>query len=152
MAVVFLYADDYLFFAGGKKWMECIAYPLFLLRALGVPFSWTKLSAGFVVGWIGLEVNVKEGSLGLSARRAAWVTGWLEAKVAAGKVQIGELVQALGRMQFAYGVLRWDRPFIVLPQLEARAAAFYRLAAEAPRRRRIRPTRKPASLRETDPW
>ena len=109
---LFVHSDDCLFLAGGKKWMECIVYPLFLLRVLGVPFSWPKLAAGFVVNWIGLEVNVREWSLGLSARRAAWVTGWLEAKLAAGKVRIGELVQALGRMQFAYGVLRWDRPFL----------------------------------------
>ena len=92
--------------------MEYIVYPFFLLRVLGVPFSWPNLAMGFVVNWIGLEVNVREWSLGLSARRAAWVTGWLEAKLAAGKVRIGELVQALGRMQLAYGVLRWDRPFL----------------------------------------
>ena len=92
--------------------MEAIVLPLFLMDVLGMPFSWPKLTAGFVVNWIGLEVNVREWSLGLSSRRATWVVGWLDRTLAAGAVQLGELMQALGRMQYAYGVLRWDRPFL----------------------------------------
>ena len=59
-----------------------------------------------------MEINLCEWALGLSARRAAWISGWLEKTIAAGKVSIDELKQAVGRLQFAYGVIIWDKPFL----------------------------------------
>ena len=57
---VLLFADDWLLFSGGRYWMEGIVYALLLLRALGVPLSWRKVAYGFVLSWIGLEVNLRE--------------------------------------------------------------------------------------------
>ena len=109
---IFLYSDDWLFFTGGSRWKEGAVLPLFLLRVLGLPLSWKKVNCGRVVGWIGLEINLREHAMGLSARRAAWVAGWLGKTLVAGEVKVSELAQAVGRMQFAYGVLVWDRPFL----------------------------------------
>ena len=70
-----------------------------------------------MVNWIGLEVNIKDYTLGLSERRAMWLCNWFEKILQEGKVMISELMQALGRMQFAYGIIIWDRPFLPCPAL-----------------------------------
>ena len=111
-----LFADDWLVISGGASWQEGFLLPLLLLRVLGVPFSWKKLTTGFVVNWLGLEVNLSEWRLGLSARRAAWVDSWMDETINKQHVTISELRQAVGRLQFAYSVIVWDRPFL---------AAFY---------------------------
>ena len=112
MLWVLLFADDWLLLSGGRDWMGGIVYALLLLRSLGVPLSWRKVSTGFVVSWIGLEVNLKEWTLGISSRRAAWILGWLSKTIEDKSVDVRILEQAVGRMQFCYGVLVWDRPFL----------------------------------------
>ena len=111
-----LFADDWLILAGGSSWREAALLPLLFLRVLGIPLSWKKVSAGFVLSWIGLEVNLREWRQGLSARRAAWVVQWFEETTAKQMIHIAEVRQAVGRLQFAYNVIAWDRPFL---------AAFY---------------------------
>ena len=71
-----------------------------------------KVYTGFVMIWIGLEVNTHEWCFGLSPRRAAWICNWLDRAISSSKVSISELSQALGRMQFGYGVLVWDMLFL----------------------------------------
>lgn len=107
-----LYVDDWLLFSGGARWREGVVCSLFFLVVLGVPMSWKKISAGFVVNWIGVEVNVREWTLGLSQRRADWAIGWMSKVLEAGEVNVGDLKQATGRLQFALGALPFDRPFL----------------------------------------
>ena len=109
---ILIYVDDWLVLSGGSRWIDGMILFVLLLRTLGVPISWPKLTAGRVVSYIGMEINVKEYTLGMSARRAAWLSTWLQKTSAAGQVSAGELSQALGRLQFAYGVLVFDRPFL----------------------------------------
>ena len=60
---LFLFADDFLLFSGGAHWVDGIILPLFLLRVMGVPISWRNVSAGFVVSWVGVEINLREWAL-----------------------------------------------------------------------------------------
>jgi len=134
-----LFADDWLLFSGGKLWNEGLVLPIFLLRVLGVPFSWKKFSSGMIVSWIGLEVNLREWSLGLSARRTAWLTNWISKTLDAEDVSISELTQAVGRFQFAFAVLVWDRPFL--------APLYSVIGAFSPNSRAVLPEFARASLR-----
>ena len=93
-------------------WKDGIVLPLFMLRVLGVPISWKKVTSGLVVSWIGLEINLRDWRLGLSERRAAWIINWLDKTISAKSVDLGELQQAVGRFQFSFGVLVYDRPFL----------------------------------------
>ena len=109
---ILLFADDWLILSGGTMWKDGVVLPLFMLRVLGVPISWKKVTSGLVVSWIGLEINLRDWRLGLSERRAAWIIGWLDKTISAKSVDLGELQQAAGRFQFSFGVLVYDRPFL----------------------------------------
>jgi hypothetical protein len=85
---------------------------LLVLSVLGVPLSWHKVKAGFILNWIGLEVDVREYRLGISERRAAWLLGSYDKVLSSGVVSMTELRQALGRMVFVYGALSFDKPFL----------------------------------------
>ena len=78
----------------------------------GLPLSWRKSKGGLVYSWVGLEKNLREWTLGISATRAAWVDKWLSTTLAARKVDTAELREALGRLVFVYGALHYDRPFL----------------------------------------
>ncbi len=74
--------------------------------------SWEKVTGSFIIAWIGYEINLREYSLGISARRAEWVTGWLKRNLSDNRVLLRELRQALGREVCIYGALSWDTPFL----------------------------------------
>ena len=63
------------------------------------------MTAGFVLNWLGLEVNLSEWRLGLSARRAAWAIEWMQETIDRRHICISELRQAVGRLQFAYSII-----------------------------------------------
>ena len=50
--------------------------------------------------------------MGISEKRTRWVIGWLDTKIAEGRVTLGELREALGRLQFVAGPLELVRPFL----------------------------------------
>ena len=50
--------------------------------------------------------------MGLSEKRAAWVIKWLEETTSAESVLVRGLVEGLGRLGFAAGVLEYHRPFL----------------------------------------
>ena len=50
--------------------------------------------------------------MGISERRAAWILGFLAKHIVDGSIEVHVLEQAVGRVQFCYGVLTWDRPFL----------------------------------------
>jgi hypothetical protein len=83
-----------------------------VLVALRVPISWKKASGGLVYSWVGLEINLRDWTLGISERRAAWLLSWFDRVLADGRILMRELREALGRMVFVYGAIKHDKPFL----------------------------------------
>ena len=70
------------------------------------------MSRGLVYNWIGLEINLRDWTLGVSASRAGWMEKWFVDTIEAKAIDTGELSEALGRLVFVYGALQYDRPFL----------------------------------------
>ena len=65
-----------------------------------------------MVEWIGYALDVGRFEMGVTAQRIDLVITWLVDKVAEVKVQLGELREGLGRIQFVAGPLEHLRPFL----------------------------------------
>ncbi len=98
--------------AAGRRFEESLLSFIWFLVVLDVPLSWRKTTGGFTYQWVGLEIDRKSWTLGISERRAAWLLNWLSRVIAARAVLMRELREALGRMVFVYGALQHDRPFL----------------------------------------
>ena len=85
---------------------------LFIMVALGTPFSWPKVKGGVAYPWIGLDINLDKHALGLSESRADWLRRWIDGVLERDGVVINELASALGRLSFAAGPLERIRPFL----------------------------------------
>ena len=72
-----LYADDFDLTAEGTTFARALLAFIWWLVLFGFPLSWHKSRGGLVYAWVGLEKNLREWSLGISASRAAWVDTWL---------------------------------------------------------------------------
>ena len=107
-----LFADDWNMTAGGEHFEFKLLLFAWVLVALRVPISWKKASGGLAYSWVGLEVNLREWSLGISERRAAWLLGWFDRVLADDRILMRELREALGRMVFVYGAIKHDKPFL----------------------------------------
>ena len=62
--------------------------------------------------WLGMEMECSSHRLGMSRKRASWLSKWLNDKVFFGKVAAKEMQQGLGRLGFAAIALDWQRPFL----------------------------------------
>ena len=69
-----LLADDYHVEVGGAHFRPALLVFFLLCEVLGCPLSWTKTNGGTVTNWVGFELLLKEHALGLTERRAAWVS------------------------------------------------------------------------------
>ena len=108
-----LFADDWWIMSQGARFASPVMVYLLLLVILGVPLSWKKAGGGMVISWVGYEINTRaEWSLGISERRAAWLTGWYDRVLRDKMVCIREFEEALGRMGFVYGAIEYDQPFL----------------------------------------
>ena len=67
-----LYADDLEFLGADKRERRSCVLALYFLKLLGVPMKLKKFHGGFDVDWIGLHVDYRTYSIGLSANRAGW--------------------------------------------------------------------------------
>ena len=83
-----------------------------IFSALGLPMKWTKYRGGFVVQWIGYELNFETWALGISEPRAEWLRGWLMKRLEEMTVDLGDLCAVLGRLSFAMGPLAHLRAFM----------------------------------------
>ena len=54
-----------------------VAFLIFFCELIGFPLSWIKANGGAIYAWVGYEINLREMSLGISEKRAAWLLGWL---------------------------------------------------------------------------
>ena len=100
-----LFADDFELAAEGSTYCHAILCFLWWLVVLGFPFSWPKTRGGFTYSWVGYEVCRKQWALGISEGRANWAIRWMGDTLEAGRVHIGEMREALGRLVFVYGVV-----------------------------------------------
>ena len=107
-----LYVDDFLFLAESQPQVEAIGFAVFFLSLLGVPFSWKKFKGGTELDWIGYWMDVRASRFGVSLKRATWLSSWLRARVAEGRVDMRDLEAVLGRLCFAVGPLEFLRPFL----------------------------------------
>ena len=68
----------------------------------------------------GVQTEYSSYRLGMSKKRASWLSTCLNAKVAAGKVSAKEMQQGLGKLGFAAIALDWERPFLG-PAIQAKS-------------------------------
>ena len=107
-----LYSDDGWLVGRSERYEVGLLLHLFVLLVVGVPLSWHKVSGGIQCDWIGYYLDVGRFEVGVSAARAAWAVRWLEDKARERRVQLGELREGLGRLQFIAGPLEHLRPFL----------------------------------------
>ena len=98
-----LYADDLEALGIGAEGRQGIPMSYLLLSVLGYPFKWAKTRGGYRVEWLGMETEYSSYRLGMSKKRATWLSTWLNDKVAAGKIWAKEMQQGLGWLGFAPG-------------------------------------------------
>ena len=107
-----LYADDLEALGIGARGRQGIPLCYLFLSVLGYPFKWAKTRGGYCVEWLGMETDYSCYKLGMSAKRAAWLSGWLREKATAGRIEAKEMQQGLGRLGFAAIAVDWERPFL----------------------------------------
>ena len=107
-----LFADDELMAAGDQAGIEALGLGVFLLQALGAPWSWRKFRGGRSTEWVGFAVDFARYRLGISAKRAAWIRTWCSRQLEAGKLAPDDLLAVLGRLSFSSGALEHVRPFL----------------------------------------
>ena len=107
-----MYVDDGLLLAMGPNFDRSILGALLLLLVLGFPLASRKFRGGTDVGWIGYQVNVLSGHLGITADRRANTLAWCEATAEARVILVREFRSALGKLVFVAGPLFHLRPFL----------------------------------------
>ena len=97
----------------GEDWKDrSLILHLFVLVVLGVPLAWHKMRGGIEEEWIGYWLDLGKFELGVSAKRAAWAVQWLDDKAREGRVQLGGLLQGIGRLGFITSAVEHLRPFL----------------------------------------
>ena len=62
--------------------MAGIFVTLLFLVVVGTPFSWKKFKGGKKAEWIGFQVDVSRGELGLIEKRFRWARDWMARRMA----------------------------------------------------------------------
>ena len=107
-----LYVDDFLGLAEDKSQIESLGFLIFFWLSLGFFFRWPKFKGGSRVEWVGYWMDFDSSRLGVSARRAEWLSHWLRTHLELGYIDIKEFQAVLGRLCFAVGPLEYTRPFL----------------------------------------
>ena len=109
---VLTYADDVEFIAASPSERKGATKFLVFLTALGTPFKWEKLRGGLATDWIGFHTDYVLKQLGLSVKRAEWISTWCNDLVADLRVLPAAFVSGLGRLGYAANSLYWEKPFL----------------------------------------
>ena len=105
-------ADDYHLDAGGANYRTAL-YHFFTLCAVAiVPLSWSKTAGGDVVSWVVFELLHRTRMLGITQRRADWLTKWSCEVAAAPVVNMVSFEEGLGRVMYVVSALEYERPFL----------------------------------------
>ena len=107
-----LYVDDFLMLPYDRASIVLSGALVYLWVALGVPFRWDKCRGGDKVDWIGFWTDLWAGHLGISLKRAEWLSEWMLKQVDAGRTDLADFTSVLGRLCFSMGPLEFLRPFI----------------------------------------
>ena len=107
-----LYADDLEIMAPGRAGREGALMAFCLMAALGAPFKWKKQRGGLSSEWVGIFVDYRDYSMGLSQRRSDWMVQWIDSLLERKVVEYREFAAGLGRMGFAALALPWERPLL----------------------------------------
>ena len=73
-----LFADDWMSVAGDKQELDNVVGVIFAMLLLGFPWNWKKFRGGDRVAWIGYEIDYWRFTIGISAKRAKWLSTWVE--------------------------------------------------------------------------
>ena len=107
-----LVADDYLLECGGRYYRRGLVLFFVLCASLGVPLAWHKTAGGDTLIWVGFELLLRSGSIGISERRAEWFARWTEKIASSATVHMASFEKRLGRIMFVAGALEHERPFL----------------------------------------
>ena len=107
-----LFADDIKLIATGPTLYDDIILKLFLWVLVGTPISWKKCRGGFAMDWTGYWLDYGTYSTGFSESRAMWLILRATELIDRGATVVRQFPEGLGRLNFATGVLEWDRPFL----------------------------------------
>eukprot|EP00435_Cladocopium_sp_Y103_P031679 s3830_g8.t1 len=106
------YVDDLLFLARGLGGMAGTWLCLLFFVIVGTPFSWHKFGGGLVAEWIGFQIDVRKGELGMSEKRLRWARDWLAKTTANKVVRVDEFRSALGRLAFMMAAFTHFKPLL----------------------------------------
>ena len=106
------YADDIEIIAASASERRGATKFLAYLTALGTPFKWEKLRGGTSTDWIGFHTDYVLKQLGLSSKRAEWISSWCDKLVSEMGVRPSEMASGLGRLGYAANALYWEKPFL----------------------------------------
>ena len=109
---ILLFADDVEMIGGDKRGRRGVVLAYALLACLGFPFKWSKTKGGLNVQCVGYETAYASFKLGISERRASWLSEWTGRIAAGGKVTWDDFACGLGRLGFGANALSWERPFL----------------------------------------
>ena len=107
-----LFADDGRLTGRGSFFERQLWMAFLYLALLNVPLSWSKVKGGVETEWVGYWLDVRTFSVGISAKRAAWLIEWLNRKLEDKVVVAREIREGLGRLSFAAGPLEHCRAFL----------------------------------------
>ena len=107
-----LFADDAFWAACGPNAHIYIVYAVVIMQIFGAPFSLTKFAGGVEVDWVGYWIDVANFGIGLSERRAAWMTKWLTGVTTEKRALAGTIGDVLGRLSFAANAIDEVKPFL----------------------------------------
>ena len=79
---------------------------------ISVVGRWRKVRGSLSCDFVRLHVDSGRFLVGISESRACWVADWIDKVVEEGAVLMREFNEALGRLGFPAGPLRWMRPFL----------------------------------------
>ena len=109
-----LYADDGLAMVSGPAYRKILLALHLFLTVMGAPLSWPKTRGGQQVEWLSYTVDVKNGLVGISAKKVEWLETWIGEVLDRRSVLGRDMRSALGRMGFFAGPLKHSRPFLAL--------------------------------------
>ena len=110
--MAFNYVDDTVVFVRAEVAWETAALIGMYMEMLGVPLSWHKLGVGISVQYIGIVINLREVSLGLSADKVAHLQRFLALIKKGNRLDKKGLERGVGQLQWATAIAPWLRSWL----------------------------------------
>ena len=98
-----LVADDYHLDAGGANYRTALFHFFTLCATANVPLSWSNIA--------GFELLHRTRMLGITQRRADWLTKWSREVAAAPAVNMASFEEGLGRVMYVVSALEYEVAF-----------------------------------------